>query len=61
MEECSYSGELAVHCGHGNALEEYAMRRRVNDIILLALGLMGLVLWIRRIQLLAAQSIDLVR
>jgi len=28
MEKGNYSGEQAIHCGHGNAHEEYVMRRR---------------------------------
>jgi len=28
MEEGNQSGELAINGGHGNAQEEYAMRRR---------------------------------
>jgi len=28
MEESNYSGELAIHCGQGNAHEEYAKKRR---------------------------------
>jgi len=28
MEEGNQPGDLAISCGHGNAQEEYAMRRR---------------------------------
>jgi len=31
MEEGNQSGDLAISGGHGNAQEEYAMRRRRED------------------------------
>jgi len=30
MEEGNHSGELEICGGHGNAQEEYAMRRRIS-------------------------------
>jgi len=31
MEEGSQPGDMAISGGHGNAQEEYVMRRRRND------------------------------